>query len=207
MADEEASADEGADGAEGEEGGAKKRMAGKKIVLFAGLPALVLILGGAAAFLLLGGGDKAAAEDEHAEVHGEAGGDGHGEDGHGTDDYAEDGHGDAHGEGGDHAAAHEVVFYELPELLVNIQSEGGRSTYLKLKLMLELDSAEVVAEIEPAMPRVMDRFQGFLRELRVEDLSGSAGSYRLRLELLRRVNLAAAPAQARAVLIQEMIIQ
>ena len=57
------------------------------------------------------------------------------------------------------------------------------------------------------LPRVSDEFNGFLRELRTDDLAGSAGAYRLRLELLRRVNLAIAPAQVNAVLIEEMMVQ
>jgi flagellar FliL protein len=176
--------EEGEAAPDGEEGApAKKKPKLMTLLLFAGLPALVLILGGAAAAMFLLGGES---EDAHAEAgeHGEAGGAAHGA-----------------------ASAHDVVFYELPELLVNIRSEDGRASYLKLKVSLEVDSAETVAAIEPAMPRVLDRFQSFLRELRVEDLNGSLGSYRLRLELLRRVNLAVAPEEVRAVLIEEMLIQ
>ena len=49
-------------------------------------------------------------------------------------------------------------------------------------------------------------FQSFLRELRPEDLAGSAGSYQLRMEILRRANLVLAPTQVKAVLIEEMLI-
>lgn len=179
-----------------EDAGAAKKGGPMKLVLFAGLPALVLILGGAAAFLLMGGSKEEAHDEDGHEVHADAGehGDGH----------------DAHGKDAEHHGpppAAEVVFYALPDLLVNIRSDDGRATYLKLKLTLEVDSEDTVYAIEPAMPRVMDRFQSFLRELRVEDLSGSAGSYRLRVELLRRVNLAVAPALVRDVLIEEMLIQ
>ena len=212
-ANEDAAA--GAEGADGDEEGGGKKKGLPPLILFGGLGAVVLLLAGGAAFLFLGGGDKQppAAEGEHGEVHADAGhGDGHGEEhatkGDGHDDGHgggyDDGHGKGHGDG--HGDASHVVFYQLPELIVNIHADG-RPTYLKLKLTLELDSQDVVQQIEPAMPRVMDRFQSFLRELRVEDLAGSAGSYRLRLELLRRVNLAVAPAEAKAVLIEEMLIQ
>ncbi len=181
-------ADEAED--EAPEGGdAEPKKKGKKgpLLLLVALPALVLLLGGAAGAMFLlkgkGGDEHAAAEGEHAPAAG--------------------GHGGARGE----AAAYEVVFYEMPELLVNIRAEDGRASYLKLKVTLECDSEETIHAIEPAMPRVMDRFQSFLRELRVEDLNGSLGSYRLRIELLRRVNLAVAPAQINAVLIEEMLIQ
>jgi flagellar FliL protein len=41
----------------------------------------------------------------------------------------------------------------------------------------------------------------------MEDIAGSAGYSRLQLELLKRVNLAIAPAQVDAVLIEEMLVQ
>lgn len=171
---------------EGEEDAApkKKKLKPMTLLLFVGLPVLVLLLGGAAATMFMLGGDENA-EEAHAEAEG-----------------------GAHGEGaGEHGATQDVVFYELPDILVNIRAEDGRASYLKLKLTLEVDSEDTVHLIEPAMPRVLDRFQSFLRELRVEDLNGSLGSYRLRLELLRRVNLAVAPEEVRAVLIEEMLIQ
>ena len=188
---------DGKPGGEGEEGGegapAKKKPKLLTLLLFAGLPALVLILGGSAAAMFLLGGKS-------DEAHGEEAAAGHGGDGgHGAGRAAAGAHGED--------AAYDVVFYELPDLLVNIRSEDGRASYLKLKVTLEVDSEETVHLIEPAMPRILDRFQGFLRELRVEDLNGSMGSYRLRLELLRRVNLAVAPEEVRAVLIEEMLIQ
>ncbi|MDO9338022.1 MAG: flagellar basal body protein FliL [Caulobacteraceae bacterium] len=101
-----------------------------------------------------------------------------------------------------------VVFYTLPDILVDLQSgEGGRLSHLKLKLTLELPNEEVAEELTPDMPRMNDMFQTFLRELRPEDLSGSQGSYQLRMEILRRVNLLAAPNKVNAVLIEEMLVQ
>jgi flagellar FliL protein len=99
-----------------------------------------------------------------------------------------------------------VVFYTLPEMVVNMQTADGRPTFLKLKLTLELPDASVADELTPNMPRMQDMFQSFLRELRPEDLSGSQGSYQLRMELLRRVSLVSAPAKVNAVLIEEMLI-
>ena len=100
-----------------------------------------------------------------------------------------------------------VYFVTLPGMLINIAGADGRAAFLKLKLTLEAPDEEAVAAIEAHMPKVQDQFQGFLRELRMDDLAGSAGSYRLRLELLRRVNLAIAPAEVKSVLIEEMLVQ
>ena len=46
-----------------------------------------------------------------------------------------------------------------------------------------------------------------MRELRVNDLEGSAGLYRLREELLRRVNVAVYPAKIDAVLFKDIVVQ
>jgi len=99
-----------------------------------------------------------------------------------------------------------VVFYTLPDIVVNMQTADGKPSYLKLKLTLELPGQDTVDVIEPNRPRLQDMFQSFLRELRPEDLAGSQGSYQLRMEILRRVNLVIAPAKINSVLIEEMLI-
>jgi flagellar FliL protein len=143
----------------------------KKLILFAGIPAVLLLVGGGLYFSGL------------------------------LDSFI-----------GGHAKQEQVkvdttVFYDLPEMLVNLAPTDGHSSYLKLKVALELPDAQASAAIEPIMPRVQDAFQVYLRSLRVEDLDGSGGMFRLKEELLRRVSLAARPTSVRAVLLKEMIVQ
>lgn len=120
--------------------------------------------------------------------------------------------GTATAEAGDGAASSELppqhaAFFDVPDIIVNIQSADSTPAYLKLAVSLELDGPEARAAIEPVMPRVVDQFQTYLRELRVDDVRGSMGVMRLKEELLRRVNLAAAPTPVRDVLLKEMIVQ
>jgi hypothetical protein len=61
----------------------------------------------------------------------------------------------------------------MPDMVMNIQADSGRPTYLKLKLTLEMQDAELAAHLQEEMPRMQDMFQSFLRELRPEDLAGS----------------------------------
>ncbi|NQV47696.1 MAG: flagellar basal body-associated FliL family protein [Rhodospirillaceae bacterium] len=103
--------------------------------------------------------------------------------------------------------AQDAVFYDLPELLVNLSTAGRKSTFLKIRISLELEKPEDVPNIERVMPKIVDNFQVYLRELRVEDLKGSAGMYRLREELLKRVGAAIAPAKINDVLFKEMLVQ
>jgi flagellar protein FliL len=102
-----------------------------------------------------------------------------------------------------------VVFLDMPEVLVNLSSSGGseRTQYLKVKVTLELPNEIMSQQIQPIMPRVMDAFQTYLRELRATDLDGSAGLYRLKEELTRRVNAAIAPSRINAVLFKEIVVQ
>jgi len=99
------------------------------------------------------------------------------------------------------------AYYDLPDMLVNLNSTGRKKSYLKISLSLELASEEDVKRLEEVLPRIIDNFQVYLRELRIEDLRGSAGLQRLREELLLRVITAAQPAVVRDVLFREMLIQ
>ena len=101
----------------------------------------------------------------------------------------------------------ETVFMDLPELLVNLNTGGRRAAFIKMKVTLEVEKKEFVPVIEKLMPRIIDNFQVYLRELKIEDLRGSIGMYRLREEMLIRVNTAAAPAQVNDVLFKEILIQ
>lgn len=194
-----------ADSPEGEDGAPKK----KKIpLLFIIIPAAVLVLGGggAAAFFLLQ--PKPAAVEGEAEA-GKAGK---------KDDKAKKAKkkdekgakGDEEGESATGVITEGpdgTTFYSLPKMVVNIQSPDGRPTFLALKLTLETKDGAVAEALQGEYPRLVDMFQAFLRELRAEDMSGSAGTYQLRVEILRRVNMIAAPGKVDAVLVEEMLVQ
>lgn len=101
----------------------------------------------------------------------------------------------------------QVVFYDMPDIVVNVQSSDPQPAYLKLSVALELAAPEEKPGIQALMPRIVDQFQSYLRELRIDDLHGSAGVLRVKEELLRRINAAAAPYPVRDVLLKEMIVQ
>lgn len=190
---------EGAEGAEGEAAPKKKKL--PLFVLIGAGAVLLLGGGGAAAFVLM----KPAPEGDHGEEapadhapEKKGGGGGHGG---GSEGEADASLGTVR-EGPDG-----VTFLTLPDIIVNIQAADGRPTFLKLTLTLEMEDAALAHHLQAESPRMNDMLQTFLRELRPEDLAGSAGSYQLRQEILRRVNLVAAPEEVDAVLIEEMLIQ
>jgi flagellar FliL protein len=99
-------------------------------------------------------------------------------------------------------------FVEVPDMMVNLVGAAGeRVQYLKVKIVLEVKEEKQVEAIKPTLPRVTDLFQTYLRELRPSDLNGSAGLFRLKEELTKRVNLALAPQSVSAVLFKEIIVQ
>ncbi|MBC7635319.1 MAG: flagellar basal body-associated FliL family protein [Acetobacteraceae bacterium] len=99
------------------------------------------------------------------------------------------------------------LFFELPDMIVNLNSGTRRTVYAKVKPRLELARAEDEPAVRAALPRLMDMFQTYLRETRPEELRGSAGMYRLREELLARANVAVTPARIVDVLFVELLIQ
>ncbi|MDB5622312.1 MAG: fliL [Devosia sp.] len=114
----------------------------------------------------------------------------------------------AHGAEGEHAAAAPGFIFNLPPMTVNLNTEGEASpSFMKLTVALEVASEEVMLEIQPRMAKVVDAFQVYLRELRRSDLEGSAGIYRMKEELLRRVNVSIYPAQVDSVLFKEILVQ
>ena len=155
----------------------KGGMNGKKLVLFIILPILLLIAAGAGAFMA-GLLDPLLGKEPEPVVEEEI-----------------------------EPVASKAVFYDLPEMLVNLNSSGRKKSYLKISISLELTNEVDRDEIATLLPRVVDNFQVYLRELRIEDLRGSAGLQRLREELLIRVNTAAQPIQVRDVLFKEMLVQ
>src|SRR4051794_25501637 len=99
-------------------------------------------------------------------------------------------------------------FNEGPDLLVKLVGIPlERGQYLKDKLVLEVKEEKEIEQIKPTLPRVTDIFQTYLRELRAGDLAGSAGLFRLREELTKRVNAAISPQKVTAVLFKEVVVQ
>jgi len=105
------------------------------------------------------------------------------------------------------AQAKVPVFVDLPDLVANLNVGQRRSSFIKLKARLELARIEDQPAVMAAMPRLQDLFTTYLREMRPEELRGSAGTYRLREELIARANIAVAPARVVDVLFVEMLVQ
>ncbi len=159
--------------AEGEaaEGAPRKKWSGKRLVMVAGIPLLLILIGAGVYFSgLLGSGKKADAPTAKAEQG-------------------------------------PAVYVDLPEILVNLEATGKQQRFLKASISLEVANTADAEALKKQMPRLIDQFQTYLRGLRVDDLHGSSGVYRLRQELLARVAQSAEPTPVDDVLFRELLVQ
>lgn len=101
-----------------------------------------------------------------------------------------------------------LSFYEVPEMLINLSVRPGQKPiYFKIKVVLELSSSEDIPHVEKMLPRIVDSLQFYLREMRLEELQGSMGTYRLKEELMSRMNKVLAPIRVNDVLLKDILIQ
>ncbi|KKB10541.1 hypothetical protein VE25_17555 [Devosia geojensis] len=101
----------------------------------------------------------------------------------------------------------ETFIFNLPTMTVNLNDEGEGQSFLRVTVALEVANEQMMLDIQPRLAKVIDAFQVYLRELRKSDLEGSAGVYRMKEELLRRVNVAIYPSRAESVLFKELLVQ
>lgn len=79
--------------------------------------------------------------------------------------------------------------YPIPTMNVNLADPTG-ITYLAITLALEFDpkNADLLAEIEAKMPRILDMIITVLSSKAYEEISTAQGKINLRNEFLRRIN-------------------
>jgi flagellar FliL protein len=186
MADEEAVETE--DLTEGLE---KKKLSGKKLVIFGGAGALVLIIIIVALVFLLGGEEETQKVDELDELS------------QGVADQNAQAEADAQ----QTPEELKTLFIELDPQLYNLNTGGQGSSFLRAQITLEVDRESFKADVEVKLPRIMDEFNIYMRELRPEDIDGARGVLHVKEELLSRINQAVAPSRVKDVLFQEFIIQ
>jgi flagellar protein FliL len=110
-------------------------------------------------------------------------------------------------EGADKIADTKIVYVDAPDIFVNINAGQGKSRFLKLGITLQVTGQANADDVKANLPRIVDSFQVYLRELRAEDLNGSAGMFLLKEELMRQVNVELAPVRIENVLFKEMLLQ
>ncbi len=184
--------------AEGEEGAVAAKKKPPMMLILIGAGVLVLLLGGGGAAFFLMQPPKSGAEAKAPEKKKEESKDKKKDDKKGPADPTA---------GVVRAGPNGLSYYTMPDLVENLQVPDGRPTFLKLKLTFEISDPDALDLVQQQTPRLHDMFTGFLRELRPDDLAGSQGTYELKAEILRRVNLVLAPHKVDQVLIEEMLVQ
>ena len=184
---------------------------GKKRLLILAVPIVLVLIGGGVWFggivPLLLGMDKSVGQNEAEHKPAQGHGEKSGADAHGAKPAAPAGHGGKPAAKAEAPALVGPLFVELPDIISNLNTGGRRAVYVKLKSRIEVARQADEAVVRSAMPRVLDLFQTYLREMRPEEMRGSAGTYRLREELIARANIAVAPARIQDLLFIEILIQ
>lgn len=166
------------------EGGEEKKKSKKTLIII--IVVVVLLIGGAVGALfmmgIIGGGGE-----HHEEKK---------EEPHKIDDHIEE-----------QLDNNKLVYYNLEEFLVNLKKVRGRPSFLKIAVTLEIVGEENLAKVKEKMPLIRDSFQVYLRELRSDDLQGSSGIFRLKEELILRINKVMYPVRISDIHIRDMLVQ
>lgn len=101
----------------------------------------------------------------------------------------------------------EVVFVDLPDLLINLNVSGRRLRFLKIATALEIRGEDQAEQVRQLMPRIVDSFHLYLRAISPDELQGAEGAYRIKEGLLARANDAVRPTRVHDVLVREMLVQ
>lgn len=165
------------------------KLFGNKKLLIGAAAAAVLLIGGIGYLLFFSGGHEDAPQVATTEEH---------------KDTAS---AEKSGEHSAEEASNLPQFIDLPEMTINLVSATGKAQFLRVRVTLEVADAETTKQIQPVMPRILDVFQVYMRELRVDDIEGSAGVQRLKEELTKRVNQVVTPVHVDGVLFKDMLVQ
>lgn len=100
-----------------------------------------------------------------------------------------------------------IVFVDLPDLLLNLNVTGKRLRFLKVVTALEVANEETAEVVRQMTPRILDNLHLYFRSVEPEELAGPDGVYRIKEDLLVRINDTIQPAMVRDVLVKEMLVQ
>lgn len=110
-------------------------------------------------------------------------------------------------EGADAKTAAGVSYVEAPEMMVNLRGADGATRFLKLRFMIVPASPAKSEAIRTKLPLLIDAYQPFLRELRPEDLAGSAAIFRIKEEMMARAVTQLGAGVVKDILIQDIVQQ
>ncbi|WP_395391361.1 flagellar basal body-associated FliL family protein [Novosphingobium sp. BL-8A] len=152
----------------------------------------MIVIGAAVAVLLIGGGAGYYGYTKFA------GGSSSG--GHASESVSAEG-------GSGEAKPGKASYVEVPSMVVNLRGSDASARFLKLRFILVAADDSKADAVKEKLPLVLDALQPFLRELRPDDLDGSAAVFRIKEEMLRRSTQALGPGMVSDVLIQDLIQQ
>ncbi len=96
--------------------------------------------------------------------------------------------------------------FPVDQFIVNLTSDGGKR-FLKTKLELELNDADLLTELEGKKPRIRDIIIRVLSSKTVEEISTPKGKDKLKQELITQLNSVLLDGQVVRLYFTEFVIQ
>ncbi len=112
------------------------------------------------------------------------------------------------GEGGADAVVppEPMATYEFEPFIVNLM-DSANIRYVKVKMEVELSTADMLPEIEEKMPALQDMVIGMLSNRSYSELLGVRGKTQLREEMLRRMNQILTTGDVTRIYFTEFVVQ
>ncbi len=99
------------------------------------------------------------------------------------------------------------IYYQLPEIMVDLKSGRCRAPFLKLGIQVGVAKPEDVELLQEVEPLIVDKLKIHLRSLERQDLVGREGAEKLRFDIITILNHVARPLTMRHVLFKEFLLQ
>ncbi|MFQ5560826.1 MAG: flagellar basal body-associated protein FliL, partial [Nitrospinota bacterium] len=79
------------------------------------------------------------------------------------------------------------TMFPLPSFIVNLADVGG-NRFIKVTFQLELSNGRLAEEITKRLPQVQDQIITVLSSKKMEDVTDADGKFKLKSEIMRRLN-------------------
>jgi len=99
-----------------------------------------------------------------------------------------------------------LVYHDFPQLVVDLKKTSSRIHYIKIKVVAEIVTRDLKL-LEESELKITDKIQSYLRSQSRKELSGSAGTEKMRADITVIINQIMAPVKIDSVLFREILLQ
>lgn len=97
-------------------------------------------------------------------------------------------------------------YVDIAPITTTLHDENG-SHQIRVKILLEVEKMEQIADVEQSMPRIMNAANTYIQTLNAEDLVGSSGNHKIQVGLMGAIAPIVPNVHIERILIQNIVIQ